>query len=79
MSLWVFEAQYDAEAQILWTGNDALGITTEGETLETIAAKLEVMVSEMVAENVAFLTKEQRRGPHEFWIIAHHELQRRAA
>lgn len=59
--------------------NDALGITTEADTLEALAARLEVMVPEMVEENGAFLTEAERQGPHDFRVIAHHEMERRAA
>lgn len=79
MALWTFLAEYDPDVRVWWTGNDALGITTEADTLEQLAAKLDVMVPEMVGENAHRLTDDQRREPHEFRIIAHHEMQRQAA
>ena len=79
MSLWTFPARYDPEARVWWAHNDDPGIATEGETLEALASRLDVMVPEMVAENADRLSDDQRREPHEFRLIAHHELQRRAA
>ena len=78
MALWTFMADYDPEARIWWTSNDALGIATEGDSLERLAAKLDVMVPEMVEENARFLTEDERREPHEFRLIAHYGLQRQA-
>lgn len=79
MALWTFAAEYDPEARVWWTMNDELGIGTEAASLEALAARLDVMVPEMVEECADQLTLEQRREPHEFRIIAHHEMQRRAA
>ena len=79
MATWTFMAEYDSEVRVWWTSNDALGIATEGDSLEQLAAKLDVMVPEMVEENGAFLSEEERREPHAFRLIAHHEIERRAA
>ncbi|MWT36447.1 DUF1902 domain-containing protein, partial [Escherichia coli] len=62
MALWNFAAQYDLEARVWWTSNDALGITTEADSLEALAARLDIMVPEMVEENAAFLSDEERQG-----------------
>lgn len=79
MALWTFQVEYDSDARVWWTAQDELGICTEGDSLEQLASKLDVMVPEMVEENRHLLTDEQRRAPHEFRIVAHHEMQRRAA
>lgn len=79
MAVWTFSAEYDPDVRVWWASNDALGIATEGDSLEALAVKLDVMVPEMVEENGAFLSEEERRGPHEYRLIAHHEMQRRIA
>ena len=79
VAVWTFLAEYDPDVRVWWTSNDDLGIATEAESLEQLAAKLDVMVPEMVEENAQHLTAEQRLEPHEFRLIAHHEMQRRAA
>ena len=47
-------AEWDAEAAV-WvaTSNDVPGLVTEAETLEALAAKLRVMVPELLALNGA--------------------------
>ena len=80
MALWTIRAEYDPEAKVWWTSDsDVPGLVTEAETLEKLAEKLEHLVAEMVEENAAFIPEERRVGPHEFRLIAHHELQRLAA
>ncbi|HVQ06916.1 MAG TPA: DUF1902 domain-containing protein [Allosphingosinicella sp.] len=80
MTLWTIRAEYDPEAKVWWTSDsDVPGLVTEAETLEELAEKLEYLVGEMVVENAAFLPEDKRAGPHEFRLVAHHELQRRAA
>ena len=80
MALWTIRAEYDSEAKVWWTAEcDVPGLVTEADTLDQLAEKLEYMVAEMVEENAAFLPEDRRTGPHEFRLIAHHELQRRAA
>ena len=79
MALWEFKAEYDPDAHVWWTSNDALGITTEAETVEALAARLEVMVPEMVEECGEFLSAVEREEPHDIHLIAHHEMQFRAA
>ena len=51
----------------------------EADTLEQLAEKLEYLVPEMVDANGQFIAPERRQGPHEFRLVAHHELQRPAA
>lgn len=80
MAFWTIRADYDPEAKVWWTAEcDVPGLVTEAETLEQLAAKLEIMVAEMVEENAAFIPEGRREGPHEFRLIAHHELQRASA
>jgi predicted RNase H-like HicB family nuclease len=80
MALWTIRAEYDPEARVWWTAEcDVPGLVTEADTLEQLAAKLKVMVAEMVEENDHLLTAEQRSGPHDFRLIAHYEVQDRAA
>lgn len=80
MALWTIRAEYDPEAKVWWTSDsDVPGLVTEAETLEKLAERLEYLVAEMVVENAAFLPEDKRAGPHEFRLVAHHELQRRAA
>jgi len=80
MALWTVQASYDPEARVWWTSDsDVPGLVTEADTLEQLAGKLEILVSEMVGENAAFLPPERRDGPHEFRLIAHYETQRAAA
>ena len=80
MALWTIRAEYDPEAKVWWTADsDVPGLTTEADTLEQLAEKLEYLVAEMVRENAAFIPEDKRAGPHEFRLVAHHELQRRAA
>ena len=49
-------AEWGAEAAV-WvaTSNDVPGLATEAETLEALAAKLRVMVPELLALNAASL------------------------
>jgi len=80
MTVWTIRAEYDPEAKVWWTSEcDVPGLVTEADTLDQLASKLEYLVAEMVEENAAFLPEEKRAGPHEFRLVAHHELQRRAA
>lgn len=80
MAVWTIRAEYDPEANVWWTSDSEVpGLVTEAETLDKLAAKLEYLVAEMVVENAAFLPEDKRTGPHEFRLVAHHELQRRAA
>jgi predicted RNase H-like HicB family nuclease len=80
MAVWTIRAEYDPEARVWWTAEcDVPGLVTEAETLEQMAAKLKVMVAEMVEENAAFIPEDRRAGPHEFRLIAHYEMQDRAA
>ena len=80
MALWTIRADYDPKAKVWWTSDsDVPGLVTEADTLEQLAAKLEIMVGEMVELNAAFIPEERRAGPHEFRLIAHHEILRAAA
>lgn len=80
MTLWTVRAEYDPEAKVWWTSeSDVPGLVTEAETIEQLAAKLEHLVAEMVECNAQFIPAGRREGPHEFRLIAHHEMQRSAA
>lgn len=79
MALWTFLANYDPEARVWWTMQEELGIGTEAESIEQLAARLEVVVPDVIEECRDSLTEEQQRGPHEIHLIAHYEMQLRAA
>lgn len=80
MALWTVYAVYDPEARV-WVAEetDVPGLATEADTLEALAAKLEVMVGEMVEGNAQHIHPSRRGPPHEFRLIAHHEIMGRAA
>ncbi|MFC7499251.1 DUF1902 domain-containing protein [Enterovirga sp. GCM10030262] len=80
MTLWTIRADYDPEAKVWWTSDSEVpGLVAEADTLEQLAEKLEYLVPEMVDANGQFIAPERRQGPHEFRLVAHHELQRPAA
>lgn len=80
MPLWTIHADYDPDAKVWWTcDSEVPGLVTEADTLEDLAAKLEHLVPEMVEANREFIAADRRDGPHEFRLVAHHELQRPAA
>ncbi len=80
MAIWTFNVVCDPDAK-LWVAveSDLPGVAAEGDTLEAVAAKLDRFVPLMLEENAHLIEPDRRAGPHEFRLVARHEMRRRAA
>lgn len=80
MAHWQIKAIYDPDAR-MWVAIETgvPGLAAEAPTLEELAEKLDYLIPEMVEENAHLIEPARRAGPHEFSLVAHHEIHRRIA
>ncbi len=80
MAHWHVEVIYDPEGRV-WVAVETgvPGLAAEAATLEELAEKLDYLIPEMVENNAHLIDPSKRVGPHEFSLVAHHEMHRRIA
>jgi predicted RNase H-like HicB family nuclease len=75
MTVWTIRAEYDPEARVWWVADSDLpGIVADAETLEALAEKAGLMISDLLEIHEDLIADKSRlAGPHRLRIIAHHE------
>ena len=81
MAEWIVRVDYDTESRSWYVhDSDVPGLSTGGETLEELEAKLPELISDLLELNAdLFVDQSRLQGPHSYRLIAHHEFRRSIA